>query len=199
MKLLEAEKVKTEKDKSEEEKKARIRKLYEEETAASQRLNEVKTRVESEIEKLNDELREAEDLTRVRLHDLNAEVSSLESRRREALKPIRDREILLNKAEDAFKIKEFNFQKKEEELDERIIEVRQERDNFIKQQKELEIKDLVIQEKDHHLAREKIEHERYYQTREKGIIMDQNRLRRWFETENAIIDKKLLMLKKQNG
>ena len=88
MQLLSAEEVKTKEKVNLAEKMELTRKINEEETAASKKLNETKAHVEAETKRLTDELTEHEKRTAERKKELTQEVQSLETRRKDALKPI---------------------------------------------------------------------------------------------------------------
>lgn len=90
MQLLNAEEVKKEKDKSEEEKKSRIAKLNEEETELVKKLNEKRAELESESARIDKEISEKKVWRDAQVSSLERDVRTLEERRRESLKPIND-------------------------------------------------------------------------------------------------------------
>ena len=105
MKLLDAQKIETEKIKTEKELKERIRKLNAEESASVKRLNELRTVESAEKKRIAEDLTLAKHKNEVAVKKsiLLQEIKILESQKREALKPInekkREAECLLEYAQ----------------------------------------------------------------------------------------------------
>ena len=92
MKLLDAEKVKKEKDKAEEDLRRRIKKLTDEEIESTKRLNKVIEEEEKEKKRIAEDLTIVRDAAAAEIKKsvLLAEIKALEERKQEALKPISD-------------------------------------------------------------------------------------------------------------
>ncbi len=116
MQLLSAEKVKDEKNEADDLKRRRIQKLNEEETEATSRLNQTRVFVEEKIDALNKELAEIERSTDARRKDLKTEINALEERKREASKPIEEREKLVAACEMECRHHEIKLDSKEADL-----------------------------------------------------------------------------------
>ena len=88
MKLLAAEEVKKESNRSDEERKERVRKLIEEEATVTKRLNDILEKEKVEKKRIADERAVDDGQLAVKKSVLAQEVESLEARKAEALKPI---------------------------------------------------------------------------------------------------------------
>jgi uncharacterized phage infection (PIP) family protein YhgE len=97
MKLLDPEKVTAEKKKGEQEIAERIRKLNDEESASVKRLNEAHAKEESEKGRIAKDLIDHQRSTDLRKKELAQEVLALEERRKDALKPIHETQLEVEK------------------------------------------------------------------------------------------------------
>ena len=108
MKLLDADKVEKEKDRSEEERRATVKRINDEEIASVRRLNEALAEEKREKTRIAEDLTIARNsaIAETKKSVLLAEIKSLEERRQEALKPIDD---LRKEAQEQFEgAKKFN-------------------------------------------------------------------------------------------
>lgn len=111
MKLLEAEEVKKNNKVFETSQRERVKKLNTEETILTKKFNDAKDKTEKGIQKLDIEYKEFEKSTQEKKKTLLLEVNSLESRRKDALIPIKDK---MKKANELLRVAE----QREIELDE---------------------------------------------------------------------------------
>jgi len=144
MQLLEPQEVKQEYDQKTEEQAERVRKLRDAENLLVQNLNATREKVGSEIARLTKELEDFETKGKNHIHDLLLEVSSLENRKKEALKPIEaeqkqldERKIDIDRGEKALveakvglDAREFDLNDRRDDLDESETLV-QEREDLV--------------------------------------------------------------------
>lgn len=127
MKLLDLKTVKVEKAKGVIEQTDRIVKLRDAETTATKELNVTREFVEKEKQLLNDELSDHTKKVITKKNELTREVTTLESRRSDALKPITqqkkeadERILLADEKEKDIEIREKDLSEKNSELVDRI-------------------------------------------------------------------------------
>lgn len=118
MKLLEAGEVKKNEKVFETSQRERVKKLNAEESILTRRLNDTKEKTELGIKKLETELTQFEKSTEEKKKTLTLEISSLESRKKEALKPIHDTKNEAEKLLKSAKAKEIELERDRKALNE---------------------------------------------------------------------------------
>ena len=142
MRLLDAEIIKEQEDKSVEEKRLRVAKLREEENNTVKRINKLLKEEEEIKKRLIDKREEDQASLQVRKTVLFLEVNALEERKRDALKPIGDLKVEFEKSlkenianNDILKKKISEFAAKEDGLKDRM-EIWNDRDQLLDERDE---------------------------------------------------------------
>ena len=123
MQLLTPEKVNSDKGREERERRGRIRELSSEETKITQSLNLARAEDESERKRIADDFAKFEEETLSKKKALQEEVHSLEGRKAEALKPVKDIEREAEAILQANKVREVELDQREQDLSEREDEL----------------------------------------------------------------------------
>jgi len=195
MKLLDAAEVRSEKKRSVAEQGERVRRLQEEESLSSSRLNAALSRERSELERIESGLALAREEYERTSGELRQEVSALEARKVEALKPTRDREIAVAKAESSLAEKEEEFFKKAGALEIRLAEAIGARGNYERRLAELDEYRRAVDESGRKAFSDAEDHERLVMARESRFNDERVRLRAYFEAEDAKVSAKIMELR----
>ena len=137
MKLLDPQEVKTAKDDAETARVERIQKMNDEESLIVKKLNLMRVEYETEGNKLIQGLADLKTEYTSKKQELEREVSSLETRKSEAMKPIdalnkeaENRNMASKAREEAVEIREKDLTEREEELVDKILLVREKDDSL---------------------------------------------------------------------
>lgn len=190
MKLLTAEQVKNKQQQLDEEQRMRIAKLRAEETAAVKRVNEALVMEREVKERIAKELEENKAELTVRKTVLLEEVASLEERKREALKPIRETQkeaerILAENVKEGEKLREKigEFEGMKEVLSEKMeeiadiqAEIKQSIENLQVQEAGIAASKAELKKSTDRLAQEWVRFHKEVHTVNQGIIRRENEI-----------------------
>lgn len=190
MELLSAEQVQVEGDKTLSTRIERVRKLNEEESASVKRLNdalEVERREIDASKARTEQFKKDQEEYRI---SLSKEVGILEKRKRDALEPITEREEAVTKRERVLEEREKETDLQQATLQTRTAEMRTARTDYEARSKQLEIKEQSLIVREAKLAEDRQQFERDSSVREEIIAKERERLRAYFEEEDAKLNKK---------
>jgi len=160
MKLLEVTKVVEENKKSNQDRIQRVAKLNEEESAVVKRINRLRDHEKTEKQRVADELEDGQPKLVVKRSILAQEVESLESRKKDALKPVYER---MNEANALYEAN----QKEIIDLVSRRVKIKETEEKLMEGFE-------IIKDREGELQIE----ERKLKSREKGIVAGENEIKR---------------------
>ena len=199
MKLLDQEQVKTQKSQRDEERMDRVRKLRDEETAAAKSLNETRESVEKESLRLEELLETHRLETSRKINDMTREVESLESRKREALKPLDAIAKALEEREETIRISEVGIESAESYLGIELEKTKAERHEYEVLEWELIADRKDLETRENKLVKDSADDLVRYNAMQTRLKIDREHLRKKFEEENAKLDEKITFIRKNNG
>ena len=159
MQLLSQKEKDNNKISNERETKDRIRKLGNEEVKAVNTFNELKIELEKKTSKIRTDFDSFEKDVTTKKRKLDNEVTRLENRRTEALKPIKTEQELINK-------RNIELDSKEEDLKQGLLELENDKQDALDMKEEYIDRKQVLDEKESSLNK-----------RERGIIVTEEKLR----------------------
>ena len=185
MKLLSPEHVKTEKNRAVSEQADRVKKLKEEETSLALKLNEARDMVKKELEKINEKIRKAyKDHPQI-VAPLIQEITRLEERKKEALAPLKEREKTVAKTEKLINEKKQEILQLEDDLQVKTAKMRDARSEYEKKYSELSKIEASLKVREDKLSNDQMEFTGFMESKELKILAERNRLRAYFEEEDA--------------
>lgn len=185
MKLLGEKKVKEAKNKADGELRNRVNRLQDEETALARRVSDARDNEKRELDKIDEQLAQARIAHKSNVSFLKVEVDSLEERRRRALEPILEREQEAERALEILADRELGLQALEDNYEVQTNRQRNARSEYEKKRTALGKEDATLRKREAKVLEDWAELDRLYNARESMLRDEKQRLRDYFEAEDA--------------
>ena len=192
MKLLTAEEVRSKSRLEKDAQAEAVRKNNEEAASSARKVNDAKDLERAELIKIDASIENARKDHEKVIGSLRAEVSTLEKRKEDALQPLKDRELAIEKSEHELVAKHKAVTDAAIEVEEERHKARLAKESYEARMQEFNDKEKDLAGRELQLVKDREEAKTYFQNSTELFKREQTRLREYFEAEDA----KLNLIKK---